>query len=577
MKNLILTTLFIIFTLNLNAQPWKFDGSNCDSSSGSSSPYDEWGTPLVVDGLDPITGSSDILNFWAIADLTHFYIAFDRVASGNSGFSYFINTDCDTTTGDTSKSGSEFSFFFSVQSGVVSNTILYEWDGSTYNNTGKSFEALLGKSLCGITTTDKLFFEMRFPFTDVFDLCDTTGKGCGFITVEVGTTTAGGSPNSATKDHFTVHIPFGVNLPPVATFQNLDSVACLGEEITFDGSISVHGNSALGSYDSIVSYEWDFTYDGVTFNVDSTGDIQTIVYAAPGTTNIALKVTDLYSCTSVLTQDIYSFKRPTALASLYYVAWPTPNCEDLYYSSKTSLDFSGLSNLTSQWYFGDGDSSILDSGLYTYPDCNDYTLKLVVTDPDNLAKCATDTLVSLVLLPVEMSDFKAYRIDKDQVQLKWVTLMEHNNKGWEVFKSKDFENWIQVDFIEGKRYSNYANEYFFNDKGDLEGVSFYRLRQVDFNGEYSFSKIISIEAGFSNTSTLLVYPNPTNDYLNLSLDLASTDLREIFVVNQFGETIQVVNIVNKESRIDFTKYASGIYFIQYMEGDKWISRKILKY
>jgi len=554
-----LAVLFLIYTFTLAAQPWKFDGNNCDSSIGSSTPFDEWGTPLVVDGVDPINGSSDIINFWASSDKDYFYIACNRVSKGNSGFSFFLDVDCDNSTGDVSKQGADYAFFFNVSSGVVSNTTLYEWRTANYAQTGRTFDAILGQSICGDNTTDEQFFEMRFLLSEIFDLCDTAMAVCGFITVEVGSTTAVGSPNSAVKDNFIVNIPFGINLPPVASIGLLDTIACNGDEVVLNGNLSVDGNSTLSSIDSITLYEWDFNYNGVTFNPTSTGINNTVSFTTNDTTKIALRVTDLYSCVSIDSSTIYSFVRPMANGQISYSSLPDPNCRLMNYDGKASDDNSGANNLSYFWDFGDASSSILDSDIY--PNCLIYNVVFSVNDPDNPLKCRSHSQFFIAALPVEMISFVAKKHNETEIALQWATSSETNNRGWEVYNSMDGVNWTSLGFHEGAEFSNSINEYEWIDRFPKVGVNFYKLKQIDFDGRFIFSKIETLNYGTLNEN-FIIYPNPVKDELFVEKTGKSELPTVVDIYTQSGQLMSSYTLegLTKRQFIDMSNFESGVYY-----------------
>jgi hypothetical protein len=94
-------------------------------------------------------------------------------------------------------------------------------------------------------------------------------------------------------------------------------------------------------------------------------------------------------------------------------------------------------------------------------------------------------------LPIELSYFKAVQIE-DIIQLQWQTLTETNNDYFSIEKSQDGESFIEIGKIEGAGNSNQTINYFFNiEKLDL-GANYFRLKQVDYNGQSSYSEIISV-------------------------------------------------------------------------------------
>ncbi|MBA6157359.1 PKD domain-containing protein, partial [Tenacibaculum sp. S7007] len=377
-----------------------FDGNNCVPPSG-----DEWGTPDVVDGDDTPTGTADILNFWFDQDNEYVYMAFDREATGNSSFSFFINTDCNSSTGDTSKGGSDVAAFFSISPGsnpVITDNTLYTWDGSMFVDTGVSFEAKLGEESCNGSLG--LFFEIRIKITDIFDVCNPTST-CNNLTIEVGASLAGGSPNSSLKDEFEVPSLIGINSVPTAKFTQ--GHVCTGATVTLDGSNSTFYAdppytlmTAPDFNDAIVLYEWDFEYTGI-FSTDATGVTSNYTYTTPGFVTTALRVTDKYGCTDITTQEVCVFSAPqpkftySADASCGY---------SFAFDASISIDPTGGNDLTYEWDFSyDGNTFNIDAiGVNVQNDfdtCESYDVALRVKDPSTPTPC--DVVIAFQTITVE--------------------------------------------------------------------------------------------------------------------------------------------------------------------------------
>ncbi len=142
-------------------------------------------------------------------------------------------------------------------------------------------------------------------------------------------------------------------------------------------------------------------------------------------------------------------------------------------------------------------------------------------------------------LPVELASFEAH-LNKDQVDLKWVTLSESNNSHFTVERSLDGLKFEEVLQVEGNNESSFRIEYFDVDYNPLEGVSYYRLKQTDFDGKYSYSGIVPVEyikegdsglALFDGESAeISLWPNPS-DGKEINIELAGyTPEQEVLVV-----------------------------------------------
>ncbi|MCB0521907.1 MAG: T9SS type A sorting domain-containing protein [Lewinellaceae bacterium] len=115
-------------------------------------------------------------------------------------------------------------------------------------------------------------------------------------------------------------------------------------------------------------------------------------------------------------------------------------------------------------------------------------------------------------LPVELLDFHAFEKDGDVV-LQWETASETNNRSFQIERSVDGKNWENIGFVLGHGTSTTSHEYRFLDEKPLPGTNYYRLRQIDFDGQYSFSKTIIVRVG--DGVGIQFYPNPSSGFIFL--------------------------------------------------------------
>lgn len=111
-------------------------------------------------------------------------------------------------------------------------------------------------------------------------------------------------------------------------------------------------------------------------------------------------------------------------------------------------------------------------------------------------------------LPVSWLSFKAGKVD-DDVQLEWRTASETNSNYFEIERSNDGLSFKGIGVIEAAGNSNTIQTYSFTDSDPLAGINYYRLRQVDYDGSFSYSAIAYVK--FSQVQHLAAWPNPTAD------------------------------------------------------------------
>ncbi|MFD1550759.1 hypothetical protein DNU06_05840 [Putridiphycobacter roseus] len=168
-------------------------------------------------------------------------------------------------------------------------------------------------------------------------------------------------------------------------------------------------------------------------------------------------------------------------------------------------------------------------------------------------------------LPVELLHFNAMQ-KADEVALDWETASEINNSHFNVEHSLDGKNWEQIGKINGTGNSSLPIDYNFNHQSPVEGISYYRLQQVDFDGKYEYLPVKSVDFTFLTESTTLVaYPNPTARN-TIFLAGAAEELQDIMVFSisnqNISKQIQIQKVKDQEYKFDLTQISSGIYFIK---------------
>jgi hypothetical protein len=183
-----------------------------------------------------------------------------------------------------------------------------------------------------------------------------------------------------------------------------------------------------------------------------------------------------------------------------------------------------------------------------------------------------------VVLPVKLMNISAAYIH-DKPVVSWTTTEEHNLNNFEVYRSVDGKTFTMAGTVKAAGFTQSATKYVFADQqlaAKVEGTVYYKLRMVDFNGDYKWSSIVKIDnskdVASNNTTTISnVYPNPTKGMLNVNFtSVAGADF-SIQVVDMFGKTIQSyqnsdLNADNSLS-LDMTDLSNGVYFIKVNNND----------
>lgn len=199
----------------------------------------------------------------------------------------------------------------------------------------------------------------------------------------------------------------------------------------------------------------------------------------------------------------------------------------------------------------------LFSYLHNYPntfDINDITLSA----PENII----DTP-----LPVELLSF-IHKINGFNVSLNWATSAELNNKGFQIERMNVNDGiWKEIGFVEGAGNSNSEKKYFFEDRKLNSGKYHYRLKQIDFNGNFNYKNlndeiIIALPKKFNLSQN---YPNPFNPSTKMDYELPVDSKVKLIIYDILGREIKTLvndyqNAGLHSVEFDAKQLASGFYY-----------------
>jgi hypothetical protein len=176
------------------------------------------------------------------------------------------------------------------------------------------------------------------------------------------------------------------------------------------------------------------------------------------------------------------------------------------------------------------------------------------------------------LLPVTFVSFEG-NCENDRTFLTWETASETNNNYFEIQKSDDGKNWVFVSIVQGSGNSTQEIKYQYIDNSTESKLTYYRLKQVDFNGNYKYSRVISVSNCSEYFSELEIYPNPTIGMFHWLNNGIQEQIFSIDIFNVLGE--KVYSSGGNSSEIDLTSQQNGIYFIHFNMNSKSIVKKII--
>ena len=183
------------------------------------------------------------------------------------------------------------------------------------------------------------------------------------------------------------------------------------------------------------------------------------------------------------------------------------------------------------------------------------------------------------VVPVELVSFNAL-VDDNNVTLKWITATELNNSGFEVERALSGSEFEKIGFIPGHGTSTETHSYSFVDQSLTAGSYSYRLKQVDLDGTYEYSKVISVEVITPIEFELSQnYPNPFNPFTTIKFSLPEGSQVSLKIYNSLGQEIKTLVDRFMEAGVHTANFNavginSGMYFYRLDAGEFTQVRKM---
>ena len=160
-------------------------------------------------------------------------------------------------------------------------------------------------------------------------------------------------------------------------------------------------------------------------------------------------------------------------------------------------------------------------------------------------------------LPITLISFKANITESLQTMLKWATASEKDNDYFVVERSKNALDFESIGKIKGRGTVDLRNDYSFTDESPLKGINYYRLKQVDFDGHYSYTRAESVIK--DGDGTISLYPNPTTNILRINFE-DTNQIENAKIYNMMGKVVKMMS--GNEGKYDITELQQGKYIIQ---------------
>lgn len=179
------------------------------------------------------------------------------------------------------------------------------------------------------------------------------------------------------------------------------------------------------------------------------------------------------------------------------------------------------------------------------------------------------------VVPVKLSKFEGKIVD-NHVLLEWATESEIQNEGFIIEKSINSKDFQDIEFIQGNGTTNTLNTYNYLDKTSISSLSYYRLKQMDYDGKFTYSDIIQIESRSSDKNLAFsIFPNPvkndeftiqTTDYLNATIE----------VTDDLGNRMFFSSVDQDQFTISTSNWPIGMYNVLLLKNDNYQVQRIIK-
>lgn len=182
-------------------------------------------------------------------------------------------------------------------------------------------------------------------------------------------------------------------------------------------------------------------------------------------------------------------------------------------------------------------------------------------------------------LPIELSHFTAERNAEGFVDLKWTTSSEKDNDYFEVERwvkndPRFTDNFISIAKVPGSGTSAVPRHYTYRDNLRLSGITYYRLKQVDLDGHFTYSRIVSVLPD-GDAMNVILYPNPSSSSFTLDVHGNHVEHVQVEIIDTSGKQIEMYEQVT--STLTFgTHWSPGLYVLRLQNGDQVMVFKLAK-
>lgn len=177
-----------------------------------------------------------------------------------------------------------------------------------------------------------------------------------------------------------------------------------------------------------------------------------------------------------------------------------------------------------------------------------------------------DCKITVAVLPIELLSFTGKSIGSSNL-LEWKTTTEINNDYFTLERSSNATHFSELGIIEGAGNSNTLLHYQYTDNAPLEGVNYYRLKQTDFDGRFSYSNIVALS---NKTTAFSIWNSAETLFIKGDNENSTSSLK---IYNLLGELV-LEKYFQENITINTTDFSSGIYLVKIQSNENLITQKV---
>jgi hypothetical protein len=260
-------------------------------------------------------------------------------------------------------------------------------------------------------------------------------------------------------------------------------------------------------------------------------------------------------------------------AGTFNVSFDVVSCVNSAFTGATggqmALLTGATNNLTSVWQATS--PTLVSTAVQTSPNftlavggCAYLVVDGFAGDACSYSYVLTNVSGGCILLPIELLSFNAIQKDK-AVELNWATATEINNDYFTIERSDDGVNFKSIEIIKGSGTKANAMFYSSTDKNPLPNVSYYRLKQTDYDGKSTYSNIISVNYLNDKDLKFDIVPNPISEDQKITIRLGFVPKHEVFVLVYDINGLLIYDVTKKtdSSNIEIPQeFSKGVYLVK---------------